>query len=153
MLIADSNRGPVAAMVRLFCGVDSVGSLSTKLWRSFGHCDRSGNSKYGHCHFRIAVCAATTGGWSDNDCKPTRNYTINHFVYLCKLFLYSWPKIFIFHFLPFQMPVSVAIFTPFPLIAFYICLTCREWWVDIEEKKIYHHFAMIQVHTRFECMT
>lgn len=25
------------------------------------------------------------------------------------------------------MPVACAIMTPFPLIAFYICLTCRRW--------------------------
>lgn len=27
------------------------------------------------------------------------------------------------------IPVSVAIMTPFPLIAFYLCLKCREWFV------------------------
>lgn len=28
------------------------------------------------------------------------------------------------------LPVSVAIMTPFPLIAFYLCLKCREWLVQ-----------------------
>lgn len=27
------------------------------------------------------------------------------------------------------LPVSVAIMTPFPLLAFYLCLKCREWLV------------------------
>ncbi|XP_031623027.1 ileal sodium/bile acid cotransporter-like isoform X2 [Contarinia nasturtii] len=32
------------------------------------------------------------------------------------------------------IPVSVAIMTPFPLIAFYLCLKCREWFVEYRNR-------------------
>lgn len=28
------------------------------------------------------------------------------------------------------LPVAVAIMTPFPLLAFYLCIKCREWYDD-----------------------
>ena len=41
------------------------------------------------------------------------------------------------------MPVSTAIMTPFPLIAFYLCLKCREWLVQVLVGRSRHRYSVI----------